>query len=194
MGKGVTEHVFSGSPDKHEIFRTVSHVLLQRVAALAAAQGNRPPQMLVVSNMHVVSGQKTHKIPGKNPTKRLAFKQHQVSLGIEKAVRFAERQNALAAAQGQFIDLVASGDYNLGKESCQEAVAQVKVDGDIFESLALHFVKDEDLLERQDGQHRDFIVCSRWCDVDLDRLPIAHDKQHRAVRIRMGFPIEKFEA
>ena len=93
IGEGVIERVFPESRKTHEDFRTVSHVLLQRREALAAAQGDGPPQKLVVSNMHVVSGQKHHKIPGKNPIKKIAFKVRVVTNGIEKAVQFAERQH-----------------------------------------------------------------------------------------------------
>ena len=85
IGEGVIERVFPESRKTHEDFRTVSHVLLQRREALAAAQGDGPPQKLVVSNMHVVSGQKRHKVPGKHPRKRTVFKMRQVTSGMEKA-------------------------------------------------------------------------------------------------------------
>ena len=94
--------VFPKSKKTSETFRTVTHVLLRRVAAPAAAQRDRPFQMLVVSNMHVVSGSKlnSHRIPGNSTAKRLAFKQSQVTHGIDKAVRFASGLTARAAAEG----------------------------------------------------------------------------------------------
>ena len=195
IGDCVNERVFVQSGQDNKDFRTVSHVLLQRRRDLAAAQGDGPPQLLVVSNMHVVSGQKHHKIPGKNPRRKTAFKVRVVTNGIEKAVQFAERQHAaLAAAQGERIGFVAAGDYNLHKEATKEALENVQCDGGVVESLSLHCVNDEQLLPRQGGKQRDFIVCSHRCDVDLRGLPIAHDQQHRAVGIQMLGPIEPFEA
>ena len=78
LGEGVTERVFPESRNIHEKYRAVSH-------GLAAAQGDGPPQKLVVSNMHVVSGQKRHKVPGKHPRQRTVFKMRQVTSGMEKA-------------------------------------------------------------------------------------------------------------
>ena len=141
----------------------MSHVVLQRRAALAAAQGDGPPQKLVVSNLFVCSGSKRHKVPGNTPDKRIAFKARVVSNGIEKAVRFAERQAALAAAQGQRIDFLAAGDFNLHREAVHQALETVQCEGGVVESLGLHCVQDEELLPRQQGEQRDFIVCSRRC-------------------------------
>ena len=196
IGKGVNERVFPGSLSKYEIYRTVSRVLLQRRAGRAAAQGDGPPQKLVVSNMHVVSGQGNHRIRGKNRGHKITFKVDMVTKGLRKAVDFAGRMSAPAAAEGEpfgMIDLVAAGDYNLHKDHVLEAVARVDCSG-VADSMVLLHVKDQDLLPRQEGNQRDFIVCSRWCSVDLRGLPIAHDQQHRAVGMRMRGPIERYQA
>ena len=132
FGEGVNERVFPGSQRQCESFRTVSHVFLQRREARAAAQGDGPPQKLVVSNMHVVSGQKNHRIRGKNRGNKITFKADMVTKGIAKAVDFAERMSAQAAAQGQplhMIDFVAAGDYNLHKDTVLAAVARVNCRG-----------------------------------------------------------------
>ena len=192
------DRVFPESLNRHEVFRTVSHVFLQRhdLDALAAPQGDGPPQKLVVSNMHVVSGQRDHKIPGQTEDNRTAWKRRVVTKGIEKAVQFFERQDhALAAAQGERIDFVAAGvvaDYNLHKKDVQQALENVKCEGSVVESLCI--VNDEELLPRQAGKHRYFIVSSRMCEVDhRSGLPIAHDKEHRAVGIHMLAPIKPFK-
>lgn len=164
IGEGVTEPIFPESRSKFEKFRTVSHVVLQRRAALAAAQGDGPPPKLVVSNLFVCSGQKHHKVPGNTAEKRVAFKARVVSEGIQKAVRFAERQAGLAARlQGQRIDFLAAGDFNLHREAVHQALETVQCEGGVVESLGLHCVKDEDMLQRQEGKQRDFILCSRRC-------------------------------
>ena len=116
--------------------------------------------------MHVCSGSKHHnKIPGRTPEKRIAFKARVVSHGIQKAVRFAERQAGLAAAQGgQRIDFLAAGDFNLHREAVRQALETVQCEeGGVVESLNLHCVQVKDLLPRQEGKQRDFIVCSRRC-------------------------------
>ena len=82
IGDGVTERVFPNSGRRYEKFRTVSHVVLQRHAALAAAQGDDTPPKLVVSNLFVCNGKHHHKVPGRNPEKRVAFKVRVVAKGI----------------------------------------------------------------------------------------------------------------
>ena len=69
IAKGVSEPIFPGSHEQCEAFRTVSHVVLQRRAALDAAQGDGTPPKLVVSNLFVCNGKHHHKVPGRNPEK-----------------------------------------------------------------------------------------------------------------------------
>ena len=165
IGEGVTEPIFPKSQNKFEKFRTVSHVVLQRRAALAAAQGDGPPPKLVVSNLFVCSGQKHHKVPGKKAATKVKFKMRVVTKGIQKAVRFAERQAGLAARlQGQRIDFLTAGDYNLHREAVRQALETVQCkEGGVVKALNLHCVQVKDLLPRQEGKQRDFIVCSRRC-------------------------------
>ena len=89
IADGVSEPIFPRSDRQCEAFRTVSHVVLQRRAALAAAWGDGTPPKLVVSNLFVCSGQKHHKVPGKKAATKVKFNMRVVTNGIQKAVRFA---------------------------------------------------------------------------------------------------------
>ena len=92
------------------------------------------------------------------------FKMKVVRHGVEKAVDFAERQATLASNVGaQRIDFLAAGDFNLHRDDVKDALVELAQDRDVGESLAIHCVPDEDLLPRQQGNHRDFILSSRRC-------------------------------
>ena len=161
---GVNEKVFPEGWTIQQLFRTVSHVLLQRRAALAAAQGDGPPPKLVVSNLFVCSGQGHHKVPGRGPEAKKKFKMKVVRHGVEKAVDFAERQATLASNVGaQRIDFLAAGDFNLHRDDVKDALVELAQDRDVGESLAIHCVPDEEVLPRQQKKHRDFILSSLRC-------------------------------
>lgn len=153
---------FPQAESKAKKFRTSSHVFLARKSPSRSAG----PSRLLVTNMHIVSGQGKSAIPGRSPKARTAFKQSMLTAVVEACVRLAGSFPALAAAQGggdageEVVALIA-GDMNMGHGDVEAAIQDVEAGA--VEALCVHHVSEDELLPYQvadQGKERDFIVSS----------------------------------
>ena len=142
------EAVHSSEPRARRLeFRTCSHTCLTRTSPSPSAG----PVHLVPTNMHIVSGEDYHAIPGRSPHAREMFKVGVLAAGVQASVDMAgSHPNALAATQGKGAVPVLCGDMNLNKRYAHDAMADVKKSSTT--ELAVHHVEEEDLLKRQEGK------------------------------------------
>ena len=71
----------------------------------------------------------------------------------------AEHPNAQAATQGkQDVHVLFAGDMNLGSAEVVPAIKELEEDA--VDSIAMHHVVQEDILQQQEGKERDFFLSS----------------------------------
>jgi hypothetical protein len=122
----------------------------------------------VVAICHSISGtekssQEDHRVPGKTPATKTAFKQAALRNILQQA-------QASAAARGQDCDIVALGDMNLTANALAEVVSDVWPEHEGASTA---------------GHDKDFVLASCLSTNDLKEHIVSADNSHRAVSARV---------